>query len=338
MYSLAASFSRVADAEWMRGCESVRRFSPTIGQLGQWRAFCEGGWAGVAPSDLPDVNGGDKSDTSSQAPAPNDQESTTASDGLRDLAALTPMEKPAPEYTSRNASEQESKSRAVTPSGQSPVPPPQYFPPATPADRPVPAETPRPLPEPTKSVEEPNLAPSRDERSATLASLAAFPAPPTHFPIPRLGGSRSNSSAAPPPQNIVAERVPEPQDANLPTPFPRMTDSPSSYSASQSSHPHSPVTRRASLDADKQSASTITEQIATPSPSVPSSYKRGDYMDDAEFGVRRSSDSSRTRTMEPSLGKIVERNDTGKSNGSVAALRDRYARVGLSLASIIPVS
>ncbi|KAI0788129.1 hypothetical protein C8Q74DRAFT_1366891 [Fomes fomentarius] len=388
MYNLAAGLSRVADAEWMRGCESVRRFSPTIGQLGQWKSLCEGGWAGAVPLDLPDLTGMDKSDTSSQAPGPTDQESAT-SDGVRDLAALAPMEKPAPEYTSRNASEQESRSRAVTPSGQSPVPPPQYFPPTTPADLPPPAETPRPLSEPMKSVEEPNHAPSSDDRSATLASLAAFPAPPTHFPIPRIGGSRFNSSAAPPPQNLVTERVPEPQDANSLTPFPRLTDSPvsdgavntpaltednrlpptvrtesynvsstglnptadphdlqvdtsvptysrdrpppSSYSASQSSHPRSPVTRRTSLDADKQSASTITEQIATPSPSVSSSYKRGDYMDDAEFGVPRSSDLSRTRTMEPSLGKIVERNDTGKSNGSVvAALRDRYARPGPS--------
>ncbi|RPD54309.1 hypothetical protein L226DRAFT_280656 [Lentinus tigrinus ALCF2SS1-7] len=102
---------------------------------------------------------------------------------------------------------------------------------------------------------------------------------------------------------------------------------PSSYSqTSHSSHSSSPVMGRTRLDPEREGAPT-PEQVTTPSPSVPSSYRRGDYIDDAEFGVRRSSESSRVRTMEPSLGRIVERNDTGKSTGSmVAALRDRYAR------------
>ena len=50
-------------------------------------------------------------------------------------------------------------------------------------------------------------------------------------------------------------------------------------------------------------------------------------MDDAEFGVRRSLDSPRSRNAESTTGKVIEPNDTGRSNGSVvAALRDRYAR------------
>lgn len=90
-----------------------------------------------------------------------------------------------------------------------------------------------------------------------------------------------------------------------------------SYAPSQSSRP--PETDRAS--------SSTPGQIATPSPSMPSSYRRGDYMNEAEFGFRRSVESPRARTVEPSLGKIVEPNDTGRSNGSmVAALRDRYSR------------
>ncbi|KAI0706761.1 hypothetical protein C8T65DRAFT_577221 [Cerioporus squamosus] len=390
MYNLAASFSRVADAEWMRGCETVRRFSSTVGLLGQWKALCEGGWAGAVPPDLPDGNTAEQSDTSSQAPLIGKQDSGTTADSTRELA-VTPMEKPAPEYSSRHASEQDSTSRAVTPSGQSPVPPPQYFP-STPATEPQSTEAPS------------TTEPATDERtksteghSTTLASLAAFPAPPTHFPIPRLNGSRFNSNAPPPPpsmqtgnQNTLAEPTAEPQDSGL-TPFPRLTESPipdsalntpaltednrspptprtelatpptttapptlgrdaadgkhdtsfstslrdrqqpppSTYSqTSQSSHSQSsPVMGRARLEPDREGAAPTNEPISAPSPNVPSSYKRGDYMDDAEFGVRRSSESSRARTMEPSLGKIVERNDTGKSTGSVvAALRDRYAR------------
>lgn len=55
-YSVAACVSRVADAEWMRTCESIRRFSPSIGPLGEWRALCEGAWTGHLPDDLLDIS------------------------------------------------------------------------------------------------------------------------------------------------------------------------------------------------------------------------------------------------------------------------------------------
>lgn len=64
-YSVAACLSRVADAEWARSCESIRRFSPSIGPLGEWRALCEGAWTGPLPNDLPDI-----SPAPAQAPLP----------------------------------------------------------------------------------------------------------------------------------------------------------------------------------------------------------------------------------------------------------------------------
>ncbi|KAF9073425.1 hypothetical protein BDP27DRAFT_1391012 [Rhodocollybia butyracea] len=54
-YSIVAGVSRVADAEWLRSCESVRRFVPTIGKLNEWRAYCEGGWTGPIPQDMRDI-------------------------------------------------------------------------------------------------------------------------------------------------------------------------------------------------------------------------------------------------------------------------------------------
>jgi hypothetical protein len=54
-FQVAATLSRVAEAEWLRVAEGLRRFSPLIGQLGEWKAFCEGGWTGPVPGDLPDV-------------------------------------------------------------------------------------------------------------------------------------------------------------------------------------------------------------------------------------------------------------------------------------------
>ncbi len=387
MYNLAASLSRVAEAEWMRGCESVRRFSPTVGQLGQWRALCEGGWGGAVPPDLPDGNDPDASETSNPTDS-KELDSDDVKDNARD-SPTTRLEKPAPEYSSRHASEQ--GSRAVTPSGQSPVPPPQYFPPMSAAEPPV-MES-RPNPEATREEAEDNdAASSVVARSATAnersATIDAFPAPPTHFPIPPVGGSRFGSNVnlastpAPTDHGKQQHEALDPPEPNRLTPFPRFTESPTPESAlstpvrdeprssvtprdepyvsqvlsnsilpetnglqrstparerepvSPSSYfpttrpslPYTPSPSCRSLETEGASSSTAA-QIATPSPSIPSSYRRGDYMNEAEFGVRRSVESPRARTVEPSLGKVIEPNDTGRSNGSVvAALRDRYSR------------
>ncbi|KAI6128932.1 hypothetical protein EDD16DRAFT_27287 [Pisolithus croceorrhizus] len=56
MFGVAACLARIADAEWARTCESMRRFAPTIGPLGEWRALCEGAWSGPLPDDLPDAS------------------------------------------------------------------------------------------------------------------------------------------------------------------------------------------------------------------------------------------------------------------------------------------
>ncbi|KAI9574029.1 hypothetical protein HD554DRAFT_2012743 [Boletus coccyginus] len=55
-FNVAASLSRIADAEWTRSCECVRRISPTIGSLGEWRSLCEGAWTGSLPGGLPEVS------------------------------------------------------------------------------------------------------------------------------------------------------------------------------------------------------------------------------------------------------------------------------------------
>lgn len=55
-FNVAASLSRIADAEWSRSCECMRRISPTIGSLGEWRSLCEGAWTGSLPGGLPEVS------------------------------------------------------------------------------------------------------------------------------------------------------------------------------------------------------------------------------------------------------------------------------------------
>jgi hypothetical protein len=47
--SVAGSLARIADGEWLRLCDCVRRSAPIIGPLGQWRALCEGGWLAGVP-------------------------------------------------------------------------------------------------------------------------------------------------------------------------------------------------------------------------------------------------------------------------------------------------
>lgn len=53
--SVSSSLARIADAEWARCCESIRKSSPQIGSLGEWRSFCDVGWMGKIPDDLPDA-------------------------------------------------------------------------------------------------------------------------------------------------------------------------------------------------------------------------------------------------------------------------------------------
>ncbi|KAI0759588.1 hypothetical protein BD413DRAFT_596358 [Trametes elegans] len=378
MYNLAASFSRVADAEWMRGCESVRRYSPSVGTLGQWRALCEGGWAGAMPPDLPDTNDPNgPPDASPHPPGTKDNDYARPTE-TRELAPPS-ADRAAPQYSSRNASEQ-SSSRAVTP-GQSPVPPPQYFPPTQPSEQP--SADGHSFQGSTHDPDQGKSDGDREERknhSTTLASLAAFPAPPTHFPLPPLGSSRFTSSPASTPTHEGHVELPrEHENSSAHTPFPRLTESPTPENATTpalTEDSRSPPTPRTELftpplatpaspagespnnkrdppafaveksgrapeapitpTTSSHSASTLPSQEYAqtgkrPSLNEPASGppKRGDHMDDAEFGVRRSTEYARPRASEPSLPKVVERSDTGKSNGSVvAALRDRYARGG----------
>ncbi|CDO78041.1 hypothetical protein BN946_scf184724.g5 [Trametes cinnabarina] len=381
MYSLAASFSRVADAEWARGCESVRRFSPTIGPLGQWRALCEGGWSGNLPLDLPEIERVKDQEGPSTEPARDSERMDARDEPLR-------ADRSAPQYSSRDPSEQGS-SRAVTP-GQSPHPPPQYFPPTPVAEHP--STDGRLLHESAKEPPEKLPAPPQDERknhSATLASLEAFPVPPTHLPLPQVGGSKFGNS---PGSSPTHEARPELSQDSLRTPvltlFPRLTESPVPEDTSALPAPNngrSPSTPRTELPTASSSAespsaeapsakrvesppnlstdlarNSILPDVSAPHSTSPSGsnqsqiesakrppspptvsasahpfaanvppHARGDNVGDAEFGVRRSADVAKPRAVEPSLSKIVERTDTGKSNGSVvAALRDRYSRGG----------
>jgi len=54
LLSVAASMGRLSESEWVRQCERVRRCASLVGEVSQWRAYCEGEWPGQAPPDLDD--------------------------------------------------------------------------------------------------------------------------------------------------------------------------------------------------------------------------------------------------------------------------------------------
>ncbi|KDQ15943.1 hypothetical protein BOTBODRAFT_173603 [Botryobasidium botryosum FD-172 SS1] len=56
IFSVGSCLSRLADGEWVRSCEAVKKCAPAIGKVGEWRAFCEGVWSGNKPGDLVDLN------------------------------------------------------------------------------------------------------------------------------------------------------------------------------------------------------------------------------------------------------------------------------------------
>lgn len=296
-YSVAACLARVADAEWLRSCEGVRRYAPTIGILGEYRALCEGGWVGPLPQDLPDV------DTVSPEPEPElDSDSPP-----KPTDTLSPSTHRSPEPASPL---KEVDQRSPSPAAPSP---PSY---QRDQDR---APQNFFTPEHTTSTAPSSFDPPRslvDPNTGSVRSLSAFPAPPTHFPPPlRQQLSRSPSQVTFPS-----------------TPFSRKLGDDLATDEGSSSRPvsnnSSPEPKFTEPKLDNKTLDRI-EETARPTPSrsqtmdpymqvessTTSPTRQGDYFgDDIEY--------SRTR----STPKAIERTDTGASSGSiVAAMRNRYS-------------
>ncbi|KAJ7593231.1 hypothetical protein C8J56DRAFT_1162124 [Mycena floridula] len=290
-YSVAACLSRIADAEWLRTCEGVRRFGPTIGQLGEWRALCEGGWTGPVPEDLPDVDN-----------LPSGPESTARQDNPS--ATLRNIE------PSSKENEQQQAFRA----------PPSY-------EREPEYQT----PQYSDSIEHNNsmsTAPSAfdppralvDPNTGSVRSLSAFPNPPTHFPPPLRqqsyqGQSRSPSQVSFPTRAVgrLGEDTLTEEDETPPV---------SSNSSPETKYKENPMesnspNRNESLSQQQswRSMDSYSQQEASGSTSSSTPTNKGDYFsEDVDY---------KSRSMAP---KAMERNDTGASNGSiVAAMRSRYS-------------
>lgn len=349
--SVAACVSRLADAEWLRACEGVRRFSPTIGPLGEWRSYCEGGWTGSIPQDLPDVDQ-EQGDTK----RPEDDRSTPATT-MRNVGNDPPEQNSDGRYAWQS---DRNLSTVSTASGRQPY-----------NQGSVPNAGLASSPSPPSSFEPPR--PLTDPNTGSVRSLSAFPSPPTHFPIPSLPlrqPSVSQSQQSPQSRNVssssasanrpslttrLAESPLPEKRADLPldvhateigsdAPTPRqitpVPTSPPSYPHAEQakSEAYSPDLRRP-LPQRSQTMEVISEskgpskpsESAPSTPHIPSSISKVDNLSHDDFGMtvksKSGSSNSGSDAVKPPVSANLERSDTGNSGtGSiVAAMRHRYS-------------
>ncbi|TRM65082.1 hypothetical protein BD626DRAFT_567927 [Schizophyllum amplum] len=332
-YSVAACIARVADAEWMKSCESVRRFSPHIGRLSEWRAYCEGGWTGPIPSDLPDI----------------DDENAQATQQPTQMNNLPPPRQIDTSTSRESANNQQPSPIAPstpTPADREPGPPVVQVVPQTqrsprpPATAPSSQDAPRASAAPPSSFEPPR--PLYDPNTGSVRSLSAFPSPPTHFPVPTArqqqasSQSSSTSHTSLPRARFTESPLPSPSTENPPS---RQDTGPEGQriADAQTQASRSPQAATSSSEAGKD-VETSQEipgkrplsdrgQGSLPTPTT-STYQGREGVsprrtDVDDFGVLRSkSPSTPSSKAAPSL----ERQDTAGSTGSVvAAMRNRYS-------------
>lgn len=193
-YNVAACLSRLADTEWQRSCECIRKFSPTIGPLGQWRALCEGGWTGAIPVDLPDLKVSNESSGSQQESIDSTdmklklvEEETGQPQQMTSLAPLSPEPRiPPPGYSTGPPSASASSNdllRDQTVLHNSPNLARQQ---QSSSNQNTLLQSLGATSTASNTLEplEPPRAPFVDTVTGSVRSLSAFPAPPNHFPIP----------------------------------------------------------------------------------------------------------------------------------------------------------
>ncbi|KAF8071920.1 hypothetical protein FPV67DRAFT_906263 [Lyophyllum atratum] len=355
-YSAAACLSRVADAEWLKTCEGVRRFSPTIGQLGEWRALCEGGWTGPIPLDLPDPEESQhpQSDREVISDKRSEDEHLQAPTTLRNVEARD----------SRESTEQ-ARSIAGHSSGAEAEPSQEPF-----ATRQSPAllranqqdvsRTPQRMDSAAPSAYEPPRPLADRNNADSVRSLSAFPLPPTHFPIPPPRQQQSSQSQSS--QTSSYANLPRLTESPLPGSVDEGDNQPAVYASPQdaspsTSLPPSPEQRFQEKPIIPEVSSAVSpvrlgdeNKIRQPVPirsqkaipTVEAHNRDGenpasaeansdrqlqeDYFDiDREFGVNIGH-VPRLRSTDLSKPNTIERTGTSGSSGSiVAAMRNRYS-------------
>ncbi|VDC03645.1 unnamed protein product [Peniophora sp. CBMAI 1063] len=358
-YNVAGTVARLADAEWLRSTEGVRRFAPLIGSVGEWRALCEGGWTAALPEPLPDLDAPARSQPQAQSGGSPLPQYIVPSNVLANLQPRTPTE------------------QARSPLDQ----------PRTPTEH----LTPSAEDNPPMNAEDRN-------RTLSMANLASFPIPPTHFPLPPVSKpstplaespikqlmasplantpplesrttsssgtvfsegsalSKSSESSTQPSTPAPAEeprsmplRPPEARE-NVPSPSssssaPRSRSEPEKPRDEQPSRPSRPTTptgpapgfRPSSptkpstpFSRDRGSASYGLNPSRTGSPrlgTTASILPKGDYLEDRDFSPTAGPDKARSLDSVTPRRGTFDRTDTMRSTGSSTSIaRDKMAR------------
>lgn len=343
-FNVAASLAHIADAEWTRTCESMRRISPTIGSLGEWRSLCEGAWSGPLPDDLPDVS------SEAQVPIPPGV-SEWGQTGLS-----TPLRRslPVPPATSHSPG-------SVSVSATSSLDPPHS-----------------PFATPTQNQNQ------HQGSVNSITTLSAFPFPPTHFPVPLATSEAELQRQQTQLQNLQSvhsragsPNITHPQGVLAP-PTPILTDSQKQIATASLPEPHAPDTSRPSslqivhtlstshqsnrdvrdllgtepstvspadrdainliasgADPKKPRRPSLIARVPPPSTRPASPFKRAEHSPtENEFGVHVEGSASTFKSHSvDGAKKHLERTDsTLSTENNVAALRNKYIRkVGTSL-------
>lgn len=280
-YSVAACVSRVADAQWLRTCEGVRRFSPVVGQLGEWRALCEGGWTGPIPKDLPN-----DSDQETRPPNQDDPNSTQTAEDIESPTLPTTLE--------TRIVEQKPSDRRLPPTSVSSD---EFG-----VSRPKQPRNKQFNDSPSvgglsqsSSSSGPNstldhLKPSSEIRD-NFGTLSVFPSPPSHFPIPPMSGSADLQWQGHPQPPQLRKRTSSVSQGGT-TPLPRVAES-SQNSDLVAPETHSPAEGSESHD-------------DPPSPLRSDINSSPHIRDDQGLARKMSTDLSVTPLRKPSLTKLPE--------------------------------
>jgi hypothetical protein len=342
----------MADAEWLRTCEAVRRFAPPVGQLGEWRALCEGGWTRDIPRDLTYSDQPQQSPMGAltlpptrseeeDQPAPRTvkvEDVESKEDLRREVAKRDRFEERHVAAQSNDRREWEYASSAVrTTSGQQHIRPNQFN---------TTASSEQSQSHSSTSLDQPQVASDneRDSRSPEPhATLASFPAPPTHLPLPPLSSpsqpqsSRQHTSRASsvspqlirlaesPIENDVETDKPPVESHNLPV-------SQAFFSPHQSTDNILPAEPR--IGKGEDIANAFPPDVGLGYQNAAGPYRNADYSpEERDNGAGTDSKTEGYAQVHPrnidrrEKFQGVERSDTGESSGSiVAAMRRRYSQ------------
>ncbi|KAG6862570.1 hypothetical protein C0995_000118 [Termitomyces sp. Mi166 len=350
--SAAVCLSKIADAEWLKTCEGVRRHSSMIGQLGEWRAFCEGGWQGPVPPYLVDPVESQPLPREIVGEKPEVEEfqiqTTNAINKVQGKESRESAEHWHTDPSDGRLGSEPLRDHFTT--NQSPTTNTNLQKSTIILDRAFPATQ-----EQTSSQRANLTVPSdydahytKETNMDSVRSLSAFPLPPTHFPIPprRERGSQSRSSRSSTSYPRMTESpLPDDVDGTAEQPAAPAAEQPVAaqiMSASRQQPKEKPILPKVVAPSSIPETNTLVQPVpAKAQASTPRVLNSDKHYDEPlnvdEQSTQRGAEDTFDREFGMNIGyarleaantvysPTLHRTDSGASNGSiVAAMRNRY--------------